>query len=197
MRHAHARTNADDTVSSAPPGTGLTEQGVGEALALREALAETELDLGVATRLARTQETLEVALGERDVARIVLAGLDEIGFGAFEGGPLSAYRAWAWSHAPDAPCPGGGESRADAAVRYADALDQLLARPEDVVLAVSHSLAVRYVLDAADGAFPAARVSPVGHAEPHALSAADVERAAATLRAWAQAPVFVDTPERG
>jgi broad specificity phosphatase PhoE len=197
VRHAHARTNADDTVSSTPPGTGLTEQGVGEALALREALAETELDLGVATRLARTQETLELALGDRNVARIVLAGLDEIGFGAFEGGPLNAYRAWAWSHAPDAPCPGGGESRADAAVRYADALDQLLARPEAVVLAVSHSLAVRYVLDAADGTFPAARVSPVGHAEPHALAAADVERAAETLRAWAQAPVFVDTPERG
>jgi broad specificity phosphatase PhoE len=197
VRHAHARTNAEDAVSSTPPGTGLTEQGVGEALALREALAGTEIHLGVATRLVRTQETLALALGERDVARIVLPGLDEIGFGAFEGGSLSAYRAWAWSHAPAAPCPGGGESRADAAVRYADALDRLLARPEDVVLAVSHALAVRYVLDAADGAFPAAQVSPVGHAEPNALAAADVERAAATLRAWAQAPVFVDAPGRG
>jgi len=141
VRHAHARTNADDAVSSTPPGAGLTEQGVAEALALREALAGPELDLGVATRLVRAQETLELALGEREVPRIVLAGLDEIGFGAFEGGSLAAYRAWAWSHPPDAPCPGGGESRAEAAARYADALDELLARPEDVVLAVSHSLA--------------------------------------------------------
>jgi len=65
------------------------------------------------------------------------------------------------------------------------------------VLAVSHSLAVRYVLDAADGAFPAARVSPVGHAQPHALSADDVERAARTLRGWARAPVFADAREGG
>jgi len=90
VRHAHARTNADDAVSSTPPGAGLTEQGVGEALALREALAGPELDLGVATRLVRTQETLELALGEHEVPRLVLAGLDEIGFGAFEGGPLAA-----------------------------------------------------------------------------------------------------------
>ena len=195
VRHAHARTNADDAVSSTPPGAGLTEQGVAEALALREALAGPELDLGVAARLVRAQETLDLALGDREVPRLVLAGLDEIGFGAFEGGSLAAYRTWAWSHPPDAPCPGGGESRAEAAARYADALDELLARPEDVVLAVSHSLAVRYVLDAADGAFPAARVSPVGHAQPHALSADDVERAARTLGAWACAPVFADARE--
>ena len=194
MRHAHARTNADDAVSSKPPGAGLTEQGVAEALALREALAGPELDLGVATRLVRAQETLELALGEREVPRIVLAGLDEIGFGAFEGGSLAAYRAWAWSHPPGHSASGGGESRAEAAARYADALDELLARPEDIVLAVSHSLAVRYVLDAADGAFPAARVSPVGHAQPHALAAEKVERAARTLREWARAPVFADAP---
>ena len=55
-------------------------------------------------------------------------GLDEIGFGSFEGGSLAAYRAWAWEHAPDAACPGGGETRADAARRFAAGLDAL-ARP--------------------------------------------------------------------
>ena len=194
VRHAHARTNADDAVSSTPPGAGLTEQGVEEALTLRETLAGTEVDLGVATRLVRTQETLELALGERDVPRLVVAALDEIRFGAFEGGPLAAYRAWAWSNPPDAPSPGDGESRAAAAARYANALDELLARPEDVVLAVSHSLAVRYVLDAADGTFPAARVSPVEHGRAHRLGAASVARAAQTLREWARAPRFADRP---
>jgi broad specificity phosphatase PhoE len=193
-RHAHARTNADDLISSVPPGAGLTAQGVEEAAALGKELQGGRIDLGVASRLARTQETLAVALDGRDVPRLVLPALDEIRFGAFEGGPLEPYRAWAWSHPPDAPCPGGGESRAQAAARYAEALEALLARPEEVVLAVTHSLAVRYALDASDGSFPAARVVPVGHATAHALSTDAVRRAGETLRGWAAAPAFADAP---
>ena len=60
------------------------------------------------------------------------------------------------------------------------------------MLAVSHSLPIRYVLDAADGAFPASRVEPVPHAVPHALDADAVERAGQTLRAWATAPRFAE-----
>ncbi len=97
-------------------------------------------------------------------------------------GRSSRYRAWAWSHPPDAPCPGGGESRAEAASRYAAALEELLDTSQDVVLAVSHSLAVRYALDASDGSFPAARVTPVEHAGVHEFSADAVARAAETLR---------------
>ena len=97
---------------------------------------------------------------------------------------------------PEAPCPGGGESRAEAASRYAAGLEELLGRPEDVVLAVSHSLAVRYALDASDGSFPAARVTPVAHASLHELTADAVARAAETLRAWAGAPRFADAPRR-
>jgi len=169
-RHAQAHTNVEDAISSIPPGAGLTPQGVEEAIALSRALAGRRIDLGVATRLARTQETLEVALEGSGVPLVVLPKLDEIRFGAFEGGPLEAYREWAWSNPPDAPCPGGGESRGEAAARYADGLDDLLARPEEVVLAVSHSLAVRYVLDASDGSFPASHVVTVPHASLHELS---------------------------
>jgi broad specificity phosphatase PhoE len=155
VRHAHARSNVQDCVSSSPPGEGLSELGVEEALALREVVAYEPIGLGVATRLVRTQETLELALGDRDVPRIVLPGLDEIGFGSFEGGPLAEYRDWAWTTEPDVIGPGGGESRSQVAERIAGALDELLARPEDVVLAVTHALPMRYVLDASDGTFPA------------------------------------------
>ena len=146
----------------------------------------------MSTRLARTQETLGLALGARDVPRIVLPAFDEIDFGAYEGGPLADYRTWAWSNEPDAPCPGGGESRVEAAERFATALDELLDRPEDVVVAVSHALPVRYVIDASDGSFPAARIGHVPHAVPFELDADAVERAAETLRVWATAPQFAD-----
>jgi broad specificity phosphatase PhoE len=192
VRHAHARSNATDRVSSSPPGEGLSEQGVEEALALRETLAFEGVELGVATRLARTQETLELALGGLEVERMVLSALDEIGFGAYEGGPLAEYRSWAWTSEADAACPGGGESRVEAAERIAAGLDILLSRPEDVVVAVSHSLPIRYVLDASDGRFPAARIEHVPHATPFVLAAEAVEQAAETLRAWATAPRFVD-----
>ena len=192
VRHAHARSNADDRISSTPPGEGLSDLGVEEALALRETLAYEPIGLGVSTRLARAQETLELALGGRDVPRLVLPELDEIGFGSFEGGALADYRTWAWSNEPDALCPGGGESRVAVAERLAAALDVLLARPEGAVLAVSHALPIRYVLDAADGLFPAARIAHVPHATPLALDAEAVERAAETLRVWGAAPRFVD-----
>lgn len=192
MRHAHARSNAADTVSSAPPGEGLSELGVEEALALREALAHEPIGLGIATPLRRTQETLELALGDRAVERIVAPGLGEIGFGSFEGGALAEYRTWAWTNEPDTLCPGGGESRVQAAARFADALDDLLRQDSDVVLAVSHSLPIRYVLDASDGSFPAARIEHVRHATPFRLGADAVERAAETLRAWAVSPRFAD-----
>ena len=192
VRHAHAHANADDAVSSTPPGAGLTPLGVEEARTLGDGLAGERVDLGVATRLVRTQETLDVALRSRSVPRIVLAGLDEIRFGAFEGGPLDAYREWAWTHPADAPCPGGGESRAEAATKLAGALESLLERSEEVVLAVSHALPIRYALDAAEEMVPTARVAPVPHAAPFALTCARVVTASAVLRRWALEPRFAD-----
>ena len=61
-------------------------------------------------------------------------------------------------------------------------------------MAVSHALPIRYVLDASDGRFPAARITPVPHAAPHVLDADAVERAAETLLVWASAPRFADLP---
>jgi probable phosphoglycerate mutase len=196
-RHAHAASNAGDVVSSVPPGDGLSAQGVAEARGLGDRIASEPIDLGVSSRLLRAQETLALALAGRDVQRRVEPLLDEIGFGSFEGGPLEAYRAWAWTHGPGDPCPGGGETRAGAAARIADALEMLLAQPQETILAVSHALLLRYVLDAADGSSPGQRVRHVPHAAPYRLERKDVLRAAETLRAWAASPAFADTPIGG
>jgi broad specificity phosphatase PhoE len=193
-RHAHSASNHADVVSCRPPGRGLTVAGRREAEELGTLLAEEPVALGVASELRRTQETLDRALAGRDVPRLVLPELNEIHFGRFEGGPLAAYREWAWANTPSAECPGGGESRSSAAARFAAGLDVLLARGEEVVLAIGHALPVRYVLDAADGRFPAQRVQRVEHAVPYRLERDAVETAAATLRAWAAAPRFADAP---
>lgn len=194
VRHAQAASNVRDVVSSRPPGEGLSDVGVDQALALRAVLAVEPIDLGVSSRLERTRMTLDLALGERPVDRLVLPELDEIDFGGFEGGPLEEYRRWAWSTPPADDPPGGGESRVSAALRVARGLERLLTRPEDVIVAVGHALPLRYALDAAAGVLPRARITPVPHAVPHALAVDEVERAIEALRAWAAAPRFADPP---
>jgi len=196
-RHAHAESNAGEFVNSTPPGVGLSESGREEARILGSLLAHNSIDVGFSSRLRRTQETLDLALAGRPVPRIVEPLLDEIRFGSFEGGSLAVYRQWAWENEPDAPCPGGGESRVDAALRGADALAALLARPEETLLVVSHALTIRYVIDASDGRFPAARLEPVPHATPFRLDRGAVGLAATALRGWADEPRFADTPSGG
>jgi broad specificity phosphatase PhoE len=196
-RHAEAASNVDGVVNGRPPGEGLSDAGKREAEALGRALSGRRIELGVATRFRRTRETLRLALagGRAGVPTIVVPELDEIDFGSFEGGPLGAYREWAWTHEPDARCPGDGETRVEVAMRIAIALDLLLARAEETILVVGHSLPIRYVLDAADGRFPAAKIEQVAHATPYPLGRARAERAAETLRAWADEPQFRDTSE--
>jgi broad specificity phosphatase PhoE len=189
-RHAFAQSNQGILASCAVPGDGLTAEGIRQARSLGELLAGEPIDLGVATRLRRTQETLEVALEGRGLPVTVVPELDEIDFGSYDGGPLDAYRAWAYAETPLRPAPGGGESRSGAASRFARGVRILFERPERVVLLVGHALMVRYLLDAAVGLPPAARMAPVEHAVPHRLAATEVESAAVLLDEWSRAPSF-------
>lgn len=189
-RHAFAGSNRDRIASCAVPGEGLTAEGVEQARLLSSRLAGEEIALGVASELARTQETLELVLAGRAAPQLVVGDLNEIGFGSFADGPLDEYRAWAASHAPAEPAPGGGESRATAAARYARGLRRLLERSESTVLHVGHALAVRYVIDAARGLVPASLMAPVEHADVVRLSAAEVRSAAVLLADWSRSPQF-------
>lgn len=190
VRHALAASNRDGMCSYAPPGEGLTTEGVEQARRLRVVLEDEPIELGVATELRRTQETLELALGGREVPTIVVPELNEINFGSFEGGLLDRYRTWAGAEQPTIPAPGGGESRAGAAARFARGLRVVLARPERVALVVGHALVVRYVLDAAAGLAPAARMAPVEHAVPFPLEASEVVAAAQLMEEWSAVPRF-------
>jgi len=196
VRHAFAGSNRDGIASCAVPGEGLTAEGREQAHRLRVQLEAEEIRLGVATELWRTQETLELTLRGRDLPSIVVPELNEIDFGGFDGGPLDAYRAWAASQPPTVQAPGGGESRAAAASRFARGVRVLGERREAVILTVGHALAIRYVLDAAAGLPPAARMAPVEHAAPHRLDADEAAAAARLLEEWSRAPVFRSLPDR-
>ena len=190
-RHALAGSNESGLASHAAPGEGLTREGVEQARGLGRLLEHEEIALGVATDLRRTQETLELALAGRDVPTIVVPELNEIHFGSFDAGLLSAYRKWAGSETPTAPAPGGGESRAEAAARFARGLRVVLGRTEESALVIGHALGVRYVLDAAHGLVPASlMMTPVQHATPHRLTADEAEAAAELLEQWSRDPSF-------
>ena len=67
-----------------------------------------------------------------------------------EGESLDAYRA-APAHSDRKKRFPGGESLDEAALRYADAIERLLARDEPVTLVVCHEIPVRYLANAAAG----------------------------------------------
>jgi broad specificity phosphatase PhoE len=179
------RTNGDPTLAVA-----LTEAGREQARQLGRDLADEQVDLCVTSEFLRAQETADLALEGREVPRLVLAELNDIRFGEFEGRLLTEYRAWAHSHGPAEPVPGGGDSRAQTVSRYTVAYGQLLDRPEPSILVVAHGLPVRYVLDAVEGRNPAAAIAQVPYAEPFRLGAGELRMAVARLAAWADNPVW-------
>jgi broad specificity phosphatase PhoE len=197
-RHGLAESNRDGLAACSAPGSGLTSEGVEQARRLGAELADERIELGIASEHRRTQDSLDLALAGRDVPRLVVRELNEIHFGSFDGGLLAEYRAWAGRESPSLQAPGGGESRADAAARYARAIHAILARPERSALAIGHALGIRYVLDAARGLVPAALMAePVEHAVPYRLEADELERAAQVLERWSGEPRFRDPSQEG
>ncbi|HEY6836588.1 MAG TPA: histidine phosphatase family protein [Gaiellaceae bacterium] len=189
-RHAESEfsvrglTNGDPGIDVA-----LTEQGRAQARHLGEQLAGTEIDLAVTSEFHRARETAELALGEREVPRLVLPELNDIRFGEFEGRLLEDYRAWARAHGPEDEVP-GGESRAESVRRYTAGFREILVRPERTILVVAHSLPIRYVLNAADGGLPAPAMEQVPYAQAFPLSAAQLTEAVERLETWTLAPVW-------
>ena len=178
-------TNGDPSVEC-----GLTERGRAQARRLGEQLSATAPDLCVVSEFQRVQETAELALAGREVPLLVLAGLNDIRFGAFEGKLLADYRAWARAHGPEDVAPGDGDSRVTTVSRYAAAFRTLLARPERTVLAVAHSLPIRYVRDAAAGKPPVPAVEQVPYAESFELDAAQLTKAVELLERWTREPAW-------
>lgn len=189
-RHGESEFSLKQLVNG-DPGVAcpLTETGRAQARALCEALAGEAIDLCAVTEFERVRETAELALAGRDVPFFVVSELNDPRYGKFEGGPLAAYREWVWDRGPlDAPA--GGEHRGEIAGRYARGFRTLLARPEETILLVAHSLPIAYVRDAAAGCAPRSKTEQVEYAELLELDRSALESAIRLLEDWAAAPAF-------
>lgn len=190
-RHGETEWNTLRLVNGDPSvDVRLSEQGREEARRLGAGLAGEPIDLCVTSGFPRTDETAELALGDRVVPRLIVAELGDPDYGSFEGGPLDEYRAWAAEN-PSTAAPGGdGEPRHAIVGRYVRGLRLLLARPERTILAVLHSLPVAYAVAALAGRPPEPRVPLVANAHPYRFTRDELERVVELLEGWCAAPTW-------
>ena len=183
VRHGQSELNLTHHVNGDPSvPVGLTPQGEAEAAGLALQLAGVELDLCVNTRFGRTRATAEIALGGRPVPLEEEQLLDDIYVGELEGQTIDDYRAWKAQHTRHDAFP-GGESLDDAARRYADAYERLLARPERRILVVCHEIPVRYAINAAVGSDELdAPAHGIGNCIPHLFDEDGLSRAVERIR---------------
>jgi broad specificity phosphatase PhoE len=188
-RHGESELSVVGTVNGDPAvACALTPPGEDQARRLGERLAGTQIDLCVTSEFERARQTAEIALAGRDVPLLVLAELNDVRFGRFEGGTLVGYRTWAAQNEPTIEPPGGGESRSGTVRRYVAGYRKILDRPEPKILVVAHGLPIRYVLNALAGDDPAPLVEQVAYAAPYHLSRDKLEGAVERLERWAAAP---------
>jgi broad specificity phosphatase PhoE len=179
-RHAESTSNVSGDVSSDPDrSVALTDRGREQARDLGAQIAGIDIDLALTTRFVRTQNTAQLALGERTVPILIDSDLDEIQAGDFDGHPLEDYWAWKETHAPAERFP-NGESVDEAQRRYAAALRRLLSRTERVTLIILHQLALRWIAESAIGS-PLRRHATFANATPYLFGEDAVQRAVVRL----------------
>jgi broad specificity phosphatase PhoE len=184
-RHGQSELSLNHVINGDPAvRCSLTEVGREQARRLGALIAADPIELCVTSEFERATATADIALQGRDVPRLVMPELNDIRVGEFEGGVLETFRTWISEHGPAAVPPGGGESRAHTAVRYACAFRTILARPENVVLVVCHGLPVTFAVRCARGEDPPLFVLQDEYAAPHRLSAKDLGRAGDVLERW-------------
>ena len=151
VRHGQSLFNIDKVVNGDPAlDRGLSEQGIEEAERLAGQLGALPLDLVAVSPFPRAIQTANIALAGREVPHLVDEDLGDVRIGDLEGRSLDAYRATP-AHSNRKERFPGGESLDEAALRYADAFERLLARNEPATLVVCHEIPVRYLANAAAG----------------------------------------------
>jgi broad specificity phosphatase PhoE len=176
--------NVDGVVNGDPAlDRGLSPLGVEEARRLGTQVAAVTIDVCVVSTFPRAQETARLALARHGIVPTTVdPDLDDIRVGDLEGRTLAEYREWKRGRTRDEPFP-GGESLNDAASRYADAYERLLARAEETILCICHEIPVRYAVNGAGGSpqFDGP-LHDVANATPYVFDAAGLRRAVDGIR---------------
>jgi len=188
VRHGQSLLNVDRVVNGDPAlDRGLSEQGIEEAERLGGEIAAVSIDLAAVSPFPRALQTANIALanrrrGNRQVPHLVDNDLGDVRIGELEGKTLDEYRA-APAHANRKERFPGGESLDEAALRYAAALERLLARDEQTTLVVCHEIPVRYVVNAAGGSDDLnGPLRSVANATPYLFDEESLARAVARIR---------------
>jgi probable phosphoglycerate mutase len=183
-RHAESTLNAERRVNGDPSRpVGLTDKGRLEAAELGAQIAGISIDVCVHTRFPRTRETAALALAGREIPFLVEPLLDDIKIGELDGASLERYREWKHGHPRSVPFP-GGESLDQAALRFADGYEALLALDARAVFVATHEIPLRYVLNGAGGSDELdGPVHEIANAMPYLLDGPAVERAIERIRA--------------
>jgi probable phosphoglycerate mutase len=138
----------------------LNEKGIAQAEALGRALAEAPIDLAVCTGLRRTQQTVRLAIGGRDLEIGVIEGLSEAKTGSFSDLESANEMESLFTRAFDgAEQPGArfltGESYEELGLRVATAWQGLLSRDDwSQALVACHGVVNRAILALALGTGP-------------------------------------------
>ena len=186
-RHGQSLFNVDQVVNGDPAlDRGLSEQGIEEATRLGSQIAALPLDLVDVSPFPRALQTANIALDGREVPHLVDEDLGDVRIGELEGASLDAYRESPGHHDPKVRFP-GGESLDEAALRYADACERLLARDEQVTFVVCHEIPVRYIANAAAGSDDLnGPLHYVANATPYLFDEASLARAVERIRQLAR-----------
>ena len=189
VRHGETAYNARGLMNpDAELEASLSADGEAAARRLGRALGPEPIDAIVTSPRLRARRTAELLAGRRDVEVRDLDDLAEIRAGSFEAGPVAAFQEWVLAAPPETRAP-GGESVLAAACRYLAAARLIRADPAAVIVAVTHNLPMRMLVNAAGGADPlTGPLRRVPHATRSDLTAAELDAAIESLAAWASAP---------
>ncbi len=158
----------------------LSEAGREQALAMAGVLAAEPIAVCLVSEFSRTAETAGLALAGRDIEPRVTRELNEVRCGGtFERGPYTEYVSWCLQHGLFARPPGaGGDYMADTLLRVHDAWRDIISRPEDTGLVVTHGMLVSFALRM-PSLRPGQTLFPLPQAHPgglHRLDPAEMSR---------------------
>ena len=190
-RHGESEYSAQGLLSGDPRiAVGLTDTGREQARALGLKLGTKEIDLCVTSEFARTIETADVAFAGREIPRLVVPELNDHPAGDYEGRAIADYLEWAHASAPSDLIPGTNDTRAAVVGRFVRGYALVLDRAESTIVAILHSLPIMYLLEAARGANPVARLGMLPYAEPRELARTELEAAIERLERWLESPAW-------